>query len=128
MARIAHNKTHASIHMDSCVEGMEAGTSIDSHDCDPGIPRHGPLQEESVKDIAEGIHREVNFEVEQQHRYSVVFFLHPWEPSGKSYGAYLFSLIGKESLFRNLQKAVRCLEAEIKTIERQLDMRLLCPS
>ena len=77
-----------------------------------------------LKTLANRIQRKVKHQVEQQHRYSVVFCLHPWEPSGKSYGAYLFSLIEKESLFRNLQKAVRCLEVEIKTIERQLAMEL----
>ncbi len=129
MARIAHNMTHASIHMDSCVEGM--GSREQALILMIAIQAYLDMvryRKSLSKTLAEGIHREVNFEVEQQHRYSVVFFLHPWEPSGKSYGAYLFSLIGKESLFRNLQKAVRCLEAEIKTIERQLDMRLLCPS
>ena len=77
-----------------------------------------------LKTLHQGIQPKARHQVEQQHRYSVVFFLHPWESSGESYGAYLFSLIGKESLFRNLQKAVRRLEAEIRTIERHLAMEL----
>ncbi len=129
VARIFHSITHASIHMDSCLEHMggreQALVLMIAIQAYLDMVRY---KKSLSKTLAEGMQRKVNFQVEQQYRYSVVFFLHPWEPSGKSYGAYLFSLIGKESLFRNLQKSARCLEAEIKAMERQLDMRLPSPS
>jgi len=129
VARVFHSITHSSVHMDSCAEDMggreQALILMIAIQAYLDMVRY---KKSLSKTLAEGMQRKVNFQVEQQYRYSVVFFLHPWEPSGKSYGAYLFSLIGKESLFRNLQKSARCLEAEIKAMERQLDMRLPSPS
>jgi len=62
----------------------------------------------------------ISFSVEQEYRYSVVFFLHPQEPWGMSYGEHLFSLIGKESIFWNLRRTVSSLETEIKIMEELL--------
>ncbi len=64
--------------------------------------------------------------MEQEYRYSLVFFLTPFHRTGSSYARYLFSLIGKEGLLDRIQEAVRHLETEIKALEER--KRLLSPA
>ncbi len=123
MLRLFQNLTHASVKIDSFAEnGENREQALVFMIAVQAYLDMILYKKNLLKILDQGIHPKARHQVEQQHRYSVVFFLHPWESSGESYGAYLFSLIGKESLFRNLQKAVRRLEAEIRTIERHLAM------
>ncbi len=108
MLRLFQNLTHASIKIDSLAENIENREQALIFMI--AIQAYLDMvfyKKNLLKTLAEGIQPKAKHRVEQQHRYSVVFFLHPWEPSGESYGAYLFSLIGKESLFTNLVRLYR---------------------
>ncbi len=62
--------------------------------------------------------------MEQEYRYSLVFFFTPFHRTGSSYARYLFSLIGKEGLLDPIQKVVRRLEAEINELEERKGLLL----
>lgn len=94
MVRLFQNITHASVKIDSFAENIEnQGQALIFMIAIQAYLDMVLYKKNLLKTLANGIQRNVKHQVEQQHRYSVVFFLHPWEPSGKSYGAYLFSLI-----------------------------------
>lgn len=59
----------------------------------------------------------VDIKIEQQYRYSIAFFLHPWGLPTQSYAAHLFSLIGRGWLMKRIQRTVRRLEAEVQALE-----------
>lgn len=60
----------------------------------------------------------IDIKIEQQYRYSIAFFLHPWGLPTQSYAAHLFSLIGRGWLMRRIQKTIRRIEAEVQALER----------
>lgn len=59
----------------------------------------------------------VNIKIEQQYRYSIAFFLHPWRLPTQSYAAHLFSLIGRGWLMKRIQKTIRRLEVDVQALE-----------
>jgi hypothetical protein len=62
----------------------------------------------------------VNFLVELQYRYSVVFFIAPWDVGEELRCFFCFSLIGKGISFRNLRRELLEWKPRSRPWKRQL--------